>query len=404
MSRHHPRIARVTLAACALACAVACAPSPPDPGRNAAAPEPAPRQSPVAPAVDTTQAVPYDLVAADFVDAERGWAAGHDESNNVSTILRTEDGGATWTQLVEVVGDTLTDVDFADASNGWAVGFEGQVYRTADGGATWTSEPAASWVVQRDEPLERVEPEGAPGTVLELSETVVSLFFLDARSGWAAGDSPVEGDLDARRRLLLRTVDGGRTWSELRPSAGADLAFNDLFFVGPAEGWAAAGNVVTREEDALFHTTDGGLSWERVATGTPQYLRAVHFADARTGWVVGLTIDDVTEELGPSRILATTDGGRTWAAQLTVDRSFFDVCFVDASRGWAVGERATIYATTDGGKSWAQQTRFATGGAKTITRPRPAPGAVPPRALSSVSALSAADVWAGGAGIIVRKR
>lgn len=351
---------------------------------------------------DASATIPYDFIAVDFVDARRGWIAGNDEGNNVSTILRTEDAGATWTQLVEIVGDTIYDVDFADERDGWAVGVEGVVYRTADGGATWTAVPAAALEARRTTPFKKVRAQSGPA-FLELSETIVSIVFFDEKNGLAAGDVPGD-DLDARRRLLLRTADGGATWTEVAASGPeTDLALNDLGFASATEGWAAGGNVVTREEDVLLHTADGGRTWERRRTGAAQFHRAVHFADPRTGWVVGLTIDPVDESFGPSRILATTDGGQTWTPQLTSDRSFFDVTFVDARTGWAVGDRAAVFATTDGGATWTQQTQFSAAGASRMSPP-PRPQDAPlPRSLNVVTARPGSAV-VGGAGIILTAR
>ena len=79
-------------------------------------------------------------------------------------------------------------------------------------------------------------------------------------------------------------------------------------------------------------------------------LNAVSFVDASRGWAVG---DGGT-------ILATDDGGKTWRAQTSgTNTTLISVHFVDASRGWAVGGSigpSTILATDDGGKTWRAQT------------------------------------------------
>lgn len=54
---------------------------------------------------------------------------------------------------------------------------------------------------------------------------------------------------------------------------------------------------------------------------------------------------------GPSAILATTDGGATWRAQLTGQLKLTGLDFVTARDGWAVGT-GTFLATTDGGAHW----------------------------------------------------
>jgi len=356
--------------------------------------------------VDTTKDMPFDFVAADFVDARLGWIAGVDAEQNVSTIVRTEDGGATWKKLVQIDGDTLLDIDFADAKNGWAVGAEGVIYHSVDGGVTWSAElPQVMWSPEHSTSGSVVKSKSSPSTSqLTISESIASIFFTDPLNGWAAGDAPTGSSIDVRG-LVLGTTDGGKTWTELKDAAGkgAPFAINDIWFVDERIGWAAGGNQENNEEDILLRTTDGGKTWTRVQTGTAQFLRAVQFIDANRGWVVGMTIDAVDELPGPSKILATVDGGRTWKVQLTSPRSFFDVVFVDAKHGWAVGDRAAVWATTDGGATWTQQTVFDTTASQTMTRPKKRTGEPEPRAFRCLFVRDLAEVRAGGEGIILKR-
>jgi photosystem II stability/assembly factor-like uncharacterized protein len=73
-----------------------------------------------------------------------------------------------------------------------------------------------------------------------------------------------------------------------------------------------------------------------------QPLNAVQFVSARQGWVAGA-----------GRILATSDGGRTWTAQYGGPAKLYQVDFTDADHGWAVGPNALL-RTTDGGRTWTQ--------------------------------------------------
>jgi photosystem II stability/assembly factor-like uncharacterized protein len=50
------------------------------------------------------------------------------------------------------------------------------------------------------------------------------------------------------------------------------------------------------------------------------------------------------------------NGGRTWERQQsTVDVDLFDVKFVDAREGWAVGAEGTIIHTVDAGEHWTTE-------------------------------------------------
>jgi photosystem II stability/assembly factor-like uncharacterized protein len=85
-------------------------------------------------------------------------------------------------------------------------------------------------------------------------------------------------------------------------------------------------------------------TWTAQNSGTTQNLWSVAFVNASRGWAVGNT----------GTILATTNGGGTWTAQSS-GTTAQSVAFVDASRGWAVGWGGTILATTNGGATWTAQ-------------------------------------------------
>jgi photosystem II stability/assembly factor-like uncharacterized protein len=69
------------------------------------------------------------LFGVSFTDANTGTAVGQG-----GTIVRTADGGATWTAQNSGTTKYLFRVSFTDANNGTAVGIEGTILRTTDGG------------------------------------------------------------------------------------------------------------------------------------------------------------------------------------------------------------------------------------------------------------------------------
>ena len=102
------------------------------------------------------------------------------------------------------------------------------------------------------------------------------------------------------------------------------------------------------------------------------------FVDAFRGWAVG--------DFGV--ILTTSNGGTNWTLQTSgVLTELNDVAFAaDGLRGWAVGAGGVILATTDGGSHWAQQSA-----GMTVTR-----------RLTSIDAVDATHAWAVGEwGVIV---
>ena len=113
------------------------------------------------------------LTGVSFTDANTGTVVG-----GLGTILRTIDGGTTWTPQTSGSGSGLTAVSFTDANNGTVVGSNGTILRTVDGGAIWTQRTSGT------------------------TESLLAVSFTDANNGTVTGSSG----------LILRTTDGGVTF------------------------------------------------------------------------------------------------------------------------------------------------------------------------------------------------
>ena len=290
-----------------------------------------------------------NLIRIQFTSAGNGWLAG------AKTIFHTADGGADWMSQA-AIGPTITGLAFADPQDGWVTATKydwaisdagpypvssGAVYHTSDGGAHWvlqTIPPALSsawvWAVSPSDAIVG----GAGG---RLSHTV------DGGDSWqsswrAAAD--FSGDLDAVQFLnqttgwtagsageILKTADGGASWAAQTSNTTQDI--NGLDFVGADNGWAVG------DKGAIVHTTDGGATWTLQTSGVGDDLAGVSFVDALHGWAVGGAVDQWGDS-STGVILATVDGGQHWTKQTTpvAAAALNAVAFADALHGWAVGE------------------------------------------------------------------
>ncbi|MBN2493779.1 MAG: PKD domain-containing protein [Deltaproteobacteria bacterium] len=100
---------------------------------------------------------------------------------------------------------------------------------------------------------------------------------------------------------------------------------------------------LTPFSNQLYRTEDGADTWQSVIVGTGELLR-LYFLDAQRGWVVG--------ENG--QIHATADGGVTWSPQSScaAGQSLRSTYFLDAQHGWVVGDGGAACQTSDGGGDW----------------------------------------------------
>ena len=300
-----------------------------------------------------------ELTSVSFVDADHGWAVG-----DRGVIWATSDGGRNWQLQRSPTTCRLECVQFLDTLNGWSVGgwthpythhTSGVVLRTRDGGRTWELIPDK--------------------TLPELQHVK----FSDVRRGWAAGDaSPLYPS------GIFRTEDGGREWTpvpkgtsmgwsaadfrdektgvlaghggqtavtgpgQVRPSRTGNLGprpLRRLVLAGPQAGWLVG------DGGQVLATSDGGFTWAAPAGTLPPGAEKVDYhAIAVYGthcWIAG----------NPGTcVLHSADGGQSWETFRTEQRVPLQaLAFIDENRGWAVGSLGVILATRDGGRSWRAQ-------------------------------------------------
>jgi photosystem II stability/assembly factor-like uncharacterized protein len=254
-----------------------------------------------------------------FLDSRRGWAVGGTmrpaAHASHGVVLRTRDGGATWTEVPKLILPMLTRVQFFDAEQGVAMGAgsstaPGGVFHTMDGGQTWRPLPtdgSGDWLAGDfvgPGAGAVAGPAGRLATVVQqcvavspqvnaASRSARALRLIAPTGGWLVGDGG----------LVMTTRDLGHSWQSPPAELPESVTDNFDFHAVAVEGthvWIA-GAPGTR----VFHSADSGRTWQSFATGQMVPLRALAFADERTGWAVG--------DLGT--ILATQDGGRSWQVQ-----------------------------------------------------------------------------------------
>lgn len=156
---------------------------------------------------------------------------------------------------------------------------------------------------------------------------------------------------------------------------GRATDINDIVFVDPLRGWAVG------ERGTILATQDGGKTWARQTSGTAYTLRSVDFLDERRGWVVGAW----------NTVLNTLDGGASWQP-LTPETSNFpsSVKFVDERVGWMAGGSGELRRTEDGGRTWTQQRGGSTVGG--------GDGGFREGGISGLAVLNDRYAWIGGVG------
>ncbi|MFC1951344.1 YCF48-related protein [Chloroflexota bacterium] len=159
----------------------------------------------------------------------------------------------------------------------------------------------------------------------------------DTDNVWIVG----ERNDDTNVPVILRSTDGGTTWTNATTPATMDQDIDGLYFASATEGWFSAG------AGYIYHTTDGGANWTLQTSDTDQALYAIEFlADGDTGVAVGFN----------GAVTNTTDGGATWTAETLTStggsQMLFGVELASNDVWYAVGKAGNFFKSTNGGDTW----------------------------------------------------
>ncbi|MFN0151241.1 MAG: FlgD immunoglobulin-like domain containing protein [bacterium] len=258
-----------------------------------------------------------------FLTPSLGWVV-----NGDGEIHKTTNGGVTWLFAAQLDG-FLRSVVFVDSLHGWTGALfspDSLLYETTDGGFTWT--------------LESI-PEQAP-------EGICGLFAVDSSVIYGCGryNGPPR---------MIKTTDGGETWTSSDLSAYATTLV-DCYFTSPDSGFVAGGigTYPDSTRDVVLRTTDGGASWSAVHTGNrlKEWCWKISFPSPLVGYI---SLERLAFQVS---FLKTTDGGATWSRKPFTSGGYYraqGIGFADDMVGW-IGGSTPMYATTDGGETWQTET------------------------------------------------
>jgi len=314
----------------------------------AEAPAPAPAPAPVAASTAgewrtfATEAYRGKRDSVSFVDADHGWYG-----TGAGDLFATKDGGARWEKVASRPGTFVRAVAFVDRDNGFignvgtdyypGVTDETPLYRTRDGGRTWA----------------------AVNTGAATIKGVCAIDILTAKRIYQGKLQP-RTVIHAAGRVggptgMLRSTDGGESWQviDLRAHAGMIL---DVKFFDENTGlvFAATDPDAAQAEGLVLRTTDGGKTWSEVYR-SGRKLELIWKASFPEGGDTGYaTVQSYDSERTTQLVIRSDDKGKTWREiEMAQDKTArqFGIGFVSKDVGF-VGTAAGGFATKDGGKTW----------------------------------------------------
>jgi photosystem II stability/assembly factor-like uncharacterized protein len=158
---------------------------------------------------------------------------------------------------------------------------------------------------------------------LNIPEKINTLYFMSSDTGFFAGG----------HGILYRTTNGGMDW--LNINSGTDSEILRLFFVTSKDGWFYT-------KDSLKSTSDGGLTWKGISSNYGGADGMTYFYNKTNGWAAA-----------GRYFFSSTDGGKTWVFKFisglgTPKAMHFFNNQIGVCAGGLIG------STTDGGSTWTQ--------------------------------------------------
>jgi photosystem II stability/assembly factor-like uncharacterized protein len=238
-------------------------------------------------------------------------------SSDQHKIVKTTDGGISWTDLIIPSGTYPGCVSAANAETIFFVNneiFPRTLYRSTDGGTSWSLMNAALPASPYQNSINR------------------HLRFFDANTGYLQTES------------LYKTLDGGITWYIIDANFNSGYYDALIQFTDVNTGYLSR---VNSTEKRVGITTTGGQTWtsSNIAQDVTE-LKLLQFINASTGWA------SVSQLYNQSGLYKTTDGGNTWVRKGKALTG--NIFFKDANTGYAISRDGFPLAikSTDGGTNW----------------------------------------------------
>lgn len=280
-------------------------------------------------------------------------------------IIYSDDDGQTWTQGSVPVAVTLTAVDFGSNTHGWAVGHSGVVLHTEDAGESWSLQltgvdASELAIASKEEQIAAMEgdieeaPESEKGDLewalddliftMENMQSDLDIGPVNPLLGvWFENDQ--HGFVVGAYGMILRTQDGGETWSDWAPKIENARNFH-LNSIAHITGGALA---IVGEAGQIHVSVNNGDTWERRESPYPGSL----FGVIGTGQVNEILAFGLR-----GNMLFSTDLGKNWRmVPNSAGATLNDGAVADDGRITLVGNGGTVLMSGNGADSFREHFR-----------------------------------------------
>ena len=276
-------------------------------------------------------------------------------------IWKTSDGAQTWQSLNQgfspgIQQGPISDITVAPTSGSIYVVVSG-IYKSVDHGVSWKSIPIS---LQPSDSVAEVDVDPLNDQNLYvITSKQVLLASLDGGTTWSQLSTSCSRNLIADPKTqgslycigstgFLASTDGGRTWT-VKSGQFPQLSMSSFVIAptNPKQVYLLA-NLPMTTADVLYSSSDGGVTWTTLTKVVVSYLSTVIVNDTNP-----LSLKVTTR----NGLETSADGGLTWATSTPIPLSGLGGLLVQISStpnvlvlSW--GEH--LWRTQDGGATWVQ--------------------------------------------------
>ncbi len=268
-----------------------------------------------------------------FVNGQQGYLTGYytpaGGSQARGLMYRTNDGGATWQRVNDLLGVTLNKIQMVDANVGYAVGERGIVLKTTNGGGSWdmlnTHEHNVEW-------------------------NLWDLHFVDANTGVLVGSG-----ITTYGGISILVTGGGTGFtfglfpSSSYTSGGYFRVTSVTYDAANSQYVAVARHKLTNsvpEFGRVFYSNDG-VNWIEHSGYTNNDLYALTYVDGEAYFVAGISGTQAGMD---------ASGGYSFHVPTNLTGTVRDVYCLNTTEGVAIVEdnpgEGLLYKTNNGGQHW----------------------------------------------------
>jgi photosystem II stability/assembly factor-like uncharacterized protein len=341
------------------------------------------------------------------------------------SIQRTTDGAVSWTP-VATVNTQLHDIEAVDATTLYAAGVGQTVLRSVDGGSTWSRKPLAgvtqadlasircanqttclAATIQRGRVLRTTDGGETATSVVPSTDPTYAVEFAsgtravavgglgsaetsnDAGASWTAVGGRIAASFSileaassevayagGSQGVLARTADGGHSWTNVSPPTPE--AVGDISAPSATRLFVQAAGTLHRSDNGgeSYRLLDVGPQFVPldVAAATPDQLVVVGARGVRRSVDGGetfvavsdrdlrganLTAADVAGSAlvahGRSRLLVSPDRGASWRrVRLPKKVAIREISFVSIATGYLLDSGGNVWRTASEGRRWTK--------------------------------------------------